>query len=285
MDSKKWQPSGFIKASALAHAGAFAALAVPEAMAWGVGTLIVNHAALTAAGLWPRSSLLGPNILRLDSGRPEIVLTIDDGPDPEVTPYVLDILAEYDTRATFFCIADKAKAYPALVRKIIDAGHHVENHSMSHRHYFSLLGIKGLTKELSLAQETIHSLTGRLPQFFRAPAGLRNPFLDPVLHHLNLRLASWTRRGFDTRTSDPDTVLKRLLSNLSAGDILLLHDGNSARGLSGKPVILHVLPRLIEAVRQSGLECVRLEDGLETPSRSTGCSQTGPHSFLKQLTD
>jgi chitin deacetylase len=263
MPTQKWQPSGFIKASAVAHAGALAALAVPGAAPWSLAMLIANHAALTAAGLWPRSSLLGPNILRLDSGRPEIAITIDDGPNPEITPAVLKILAEHHAKATFFCIADKARAHPELVRQIIDAGHDIENHSMFHRHNFSVMGMGGLKKELMQAQQTLHALTGRMPQFFRAPAGLRNPFLDPILHGLNLRLASWTRRGFDTRTADPDLVLRRLVRDLDAGDILLLHDGNAARGGNGKPVILEVLPRLIETIRSSNFQCVTLRQGLE----------------------
>jgi chitin deacetylase len=263
MPTQKWQPTGFIKASAVAHAGALAALAVPGAAPWSLALLVANHAALTAAGLWPRSSLLGPNVLRLDSGRPEIAITIDDGPNPEITPAVLKILAEHHAKATFFCIADRARAHPELVRQIIDAGHDIENHSMFHRHNFSVMGMGGLKKELMQAQQTLHALTGRMPQFFRAPAGLRNPFLDPILHGLNLRLASWTRRGFDTRTADPDLVLRRLVRDLDAGDILLLHDGNAARGANGKPVILEVLPRLIETIRSSNFQCVTLRQGLE----------------------
>lgn len=273
MQTQKWQPSGFIKASAVAHAGALASLAIPGGAPWSLAVLLANHAALTAAGLLPRSSLLGPNVLRLDSGRPEVAITIDDGPDPEVTPAVLKILAEQNAKATFFCIADKARAHPDLTRQIVDAGHDIENHSMFHRHTFSLSGMGGLKKELTQAQQTLHSLTGRMPQFFRAPAGLRNPFLDPVLHQLNLRLASWTRRGFDTRTEDANLVLQRLLRNLAAGDILLLHDGNSARGVSGAPVILDALPRLIESIRSAGLRCVSLRDGMSTDVQAIHASR------------
>jgi peptidoglycan-N-acetylglucosamine deacetylase len=275
MQTRKWQPSGFIKASAVAHAGALAALAVPGAAPWSLALLIANHAALTAAGLWPRSSLLGPNILRLDSGRSEVAITIDDGPDPAVTPAALKILAEQDAKATFFCIADKAKAHPELMRQIIDAGHDIENHSMFHRHNFSMKGMGSLKKELVQAQQTLHELTGRMPQYFRAPAGLRNPFLDPVLHQLGLQLASWTRRGFDTRTADADLVLQRLLRDFAAGDILLLHDGNAAQGLDKTPVILNVLPRLIDAIHSKGMRCVTLRQGMQATD-SQGASFSPP---------
>ena len=79
---------------------------------------------------------------------------------------------------------------------------------------------------------------------------------------LGLALVSWTRRGFDTRQGRPDRVLERLTRDLSAGDILLLHDGNAARTAAGEPVILQVLPDLIERCHAAGLRPVRLSDAL-----------------------
>jgi chitin deacetylase len=259
----KWQASAFLKASAALHAGAVAsALVWPSTIAFGIASLIANHAVLAAAGLWPRSSLLGPNVLRLSGERAEVALTIDDGPDPQVTPYVLDILAEKNIKATFFCIAAKVKMHPELVQRMIADGHHIENHSMQHRHYFSVMGMGGMKKEIMRAQQAIEEVTGRKPQFFRAPAGLRNPFLDPVLHKLDLKLVSWTRRGFDTRVHDAKKITKRLLANAKAGDILLLHDGNSSRRANGQAVILEVLPQLIDKLKQQNLHFVRIADGM-----------------------
>jgi peptidoglycan/xylan/chitin deacetylase (PgdA/CDA1 family) len=100
------------------------------------------------------------------------------------------------------------------------------------------------------------------PAFFRAPAGLRNPFLDAVLNSLQLRLASWTRRGFDTVNRNSDAVFHRLAAPLRSGDILLLHDGNAARGARGTPVILDVLPRLLDALRSRQLTPVTLRAAL-----------------------
>jgi peptidoglycan/xylan/chitin deacetylase (PgdA/CDA1 family) len=91
---------------------------------------------------------------------------------------------------------------------------------------------------------------------------LRNPLLDPVLQRLGLQLASWTRRGFDTVERDGSVVLARLMSKLRAGDILLLHDGHAARTSSGTPVVLEVLPSLLEAIEQRGLRTVTLREAL-----------------------
>jgi peptidoglycan/xylan/chitin deacetylase (PgdA/CDA1 family) len=98
--------------------------------------------------------------------------------------------------------------------------------------------------------------------FFRAPAGLRNPFLDPVLARLGLRLASWSARGFDTRIGDVERVKNRLLRGLRAGAILLLHDGNAARTPGGTPVILEVLPTVLAAARAANLRFVTLRHAL-----------------------
>jgi peptidoglycan/xylan/chitin deacetylase (PgdA/CDA1 family) len=152
--------------------------------------------------------------------------------------------------------------YPDLAQEIVRRGHVIENHSQRHRHNFSLLGPAGMNAEISRAQESILRVTGSSPLFFRAPAGLRNPFLDPVLARLKLRLASWTRRGFDTVSTDADAVFHRLAGPLQAGDILLLHDGHAARGRGGQPVILEVLPRLLEALRRRGLRSVTLRSVL-----------------------
>ena len=262
MRSASWQPTLLIRATIVLHVLALVAvIAEPEQWRWALGTLLANHILLTLIGLWPRSNWLGPNWTRLPAAataRNEIALTIDDGPDPIVTPQVLDMLDRYGAQATFFCIGEKAALHPDLCREIVRRGHAVENHSQHHRHHFSLMGRTGITRELQTAQDTLTTITGQRPLFFRAPAGLRNPFLDPVLAQLGLQLASWSARGFDTRVGDGERVKKKLLHDLRAGAILLLHDGNAARTPDGIPVILEVLPAVLAYAAAANLRFVTL---------------------------
>jgi peptidoglycan/xylan/chitin deacetylase (PgdA/CDA1 family) len=255
-----------LSVSAAIHAGAAAAwLLQPRSWPWVLGAVVANHAVLTGAGLWPRSRLLGPNWVRLPAAsgaRGEVAITIDDGPDPRVTPRVLEQLAAHGAVATFFCVGERVERHGALAREILRLGHCIENHSQRHRHNFSLLGPRGMHAEIARAQDGIAQVTGSVPRFFRAPAGLRNPFLDPVLHSLQLRLASWTRRGFDTVNGNGQTVYRRLAHSLRGGDILLLHDGNAAQGAAGQPVILEVLPRLLGTLRTQRLTPVTLRAAL-----------------------
>lgn len=264
MKKSAWRPSPFIVLSALVHLGAIAGwLAWPDAWPWALGILLASHAGVVIAGLLPRCRLLGPNLTRLPAEavtRREVALTIDDGPDPEVTPRVLAILASQQACATFFCIGERAASHPALIQAIVAGGHRIENHGQQHRKHASLYGPRGWAREVGDAQDTLAALSGRRPQYFRALAGLRNPFLDPALQRLGLSLASWTRRGYDTRTGDADAVLARLTHELAAGDILLLHDGHAARTPAGEPVILAVLPRLLAALAERQLVPAFLPD-------------------------
>lgn len=262
--ARPWRPSAAIRASFALHAAAGAALAIaPSLWPQALAAVVANHGLLTAAGLWPRSRLLGPNVTRLSdaaAARGAIALTLDDGPDPEVTPRVLDCLDEAGAKATFFCIGERVAQQPALVREMIARGHAVENHSQRHLKRFAALGPQGMATEVAAAQESIAAVTGRVPRFFRPTAGFRNPFLDPILARLDLQLVTWTRRPFDTRCGDPGRVVERLTRGLAAGDILLLHDGHSARTPGGGPVILQALPPLLAAVRAAALHPVVLSD-------------------------
>jgi peptidoglycan/xylan/chitin deacetylase (PgdA/CDA1 family) len=266
MFKSHWQPSLLLRASLVLHGTALLALmTVPLYWRWVLAALIANHVVLALTGLWPRSHWLGPNWTHLPvaaTARSEIALTIDDGPDPLVTPQVLDVLEQYDVQATFFCIGESAQRYPDLCRDIVRRGHVIENHSQHHRYDFSLLGMAGLAREIQAAQVALTGITGQCPQFFRAPAGLRNPFLDPVLTQLELKLASWSVRAFDTREGDPEKVRRKLIKGLHAGAIVLLHDAHAARTPAGNPVILEVLPALLDAAAAAHLRWVTLRQAL-----------------------
>jgi peptidoglycan/xylan/chitin deacetylase (PgdA/CDA1 family) len=262
---RPWQPTALIRGSAALHLGAAGlALARPALWPWAVSAVVADHLLLTAAGLWPRSRLLGPNWTRLPAqpGSAAVAITIDDGPDPQVTARVLEVLAAHEARATFFCVGERVAQQAPLARAIVAAGHDIGNHTYRHLDRFALLGPRAIGAEIARAQEAIVAATGVVARFFRAPAGLRNPFLEPALARANLQLVSWTRRGFDTVSPSAERVLGRLTRNLRAGDILLLHDGHAARTATGAPVILEVLPRLLAALAAAHLTPVTLGSAL-----------------------
>jgi len=267
-----WKPAPAIRMSMLLHAAAAASLiVVPGSWPWAVGAVLANHLLLTLAVFWPRGRILGANLTRLPAAavaRREICLTFDDGPDPVVTPQVLDLLDRHQAKATFFCVGEKVAAHPGIVRDIERRGHGIENHSARHSAAFALYGPLRLKRELEAAQGTIARIAGRAPRYFRAPMGLRSPLLDPVLARCGLRYVSWTRRGFDMLHRDPESVLRRLSRSLAAGDILLMHDSARAPARDGTPVALAVLPELLNRMNAQGLKSVTLSSALEDGSRT-----------------
>ncbi|WP_424813353.1 polysaccharide deacetylase family protein [Roseococcus sp. YIM B11640] len=203
--------------------------------------------------------MLGPNLKRLPTGPDaSLVLTFDDGPDPEVTPRVMDMLDAFGAKASFFVVGRRAEQHPRLLRELVRRGHGVENHTYSHPYGFACMGPVAQWREIRRAQDVIADACGQAPRYFRAPMGLRNPLLGPGLAAEGLALVSWTRRGYDTRRKDPARVLARLTKGLAAGDILLMHDGSSARGEDGRPVVLEVLPQLLRRMGGLGLTSAAL---------------------------
>jgi len=267
-----WRPTPIVWFSMLLHAAALAAVAAQPALwPWALGAVAANHLLLSAAMLWPRGQLLGVNLVRLPvaaAARKEVSLTFDDGPDPAVTPRVLDLLDRYQAKASFFCVGERLAAHPDIASDIVRRGHSIENHSLRHSYAFAFYGIYRLRRELEAAQAIVGRITRRVPAFFRAPMGLRSPLLDPVLARCGLRYVSWTRQGLDAVDRDPERVLQRLAGALAAGDILMLHDGGSFRTSDGEPVVLAVLPRLLQRIEARGLKSVTLPVALGDGSAS-----------------
>ncbi len=263
-EPRPWRPAPLVAGSAALHLAGAAALALaPQAWPAILGCLFADHVLLAANGLWPQSPFLGPTLCRLPEDavrRGEVALTFDDGPDPAVTPRVLDRLDEAGARASFFCIGRRVAAHPEIAREIARRGHRVENHTWSHPHLFICYPPAEQRREIETTQEIIEDAAGRRPAYFRSPAGFRNPFLDRELWGAGLSLAAWSRRGYDTLERDPAKVASRLLRDLRPGDVLLLHDGSTLSG-GGNRVALEALPRVLDGLSRRGQRSVPLGGG------------------------
>ena len=262
-----WSPPPVLKASLVVHGLVAATVAArPEHWTTAARWIAANHLVVGLCGMMPRASWLGRTVTHIPilpgTLRPEVGLTFDDGPDPEVTPRVLDLLDRHGAKATFFCIGRRVEQHPRLAREVVDRGHLIENQTYHHSHTFAFRLYRGLEKEIQRGQSAIEDAVGRRPTYVRAPAGMRNFFLDPVLHHLGLTLVAWTRRGFDAVNGEPDRILPRLVRGLRGGDILLLHDGNSARDANGRPAVLESLARLLAHFDRRGFAAVPLPPNL-----------------------
>lgn len=187
---------------------------------------LLAAAAFLGPTLWPNCRWSGPVWQRLPTAEREVWITIDDGPDPHDTPEILDVLARHEACATFFAIGRKVWRYPEAARAIVAAGHDLQNHTWSHpacSFWAATPSCAG--HEIRAANEAIAMVSPRKPRFFRAPAGLANPFVHAVAARSGLSLTGWSARGYDGVRHDPDTVLARIARHLRPGAIILLHEG------------------------------------------------------------
>jgi peptidoglycan/xylan/chitin deacetylase (PgdA/CDA1 family) len=217
-----------------------------------VAVLALSHALLLYPTFRPNVQWLGPVVTRFTASQPEVWLTIDDGPT-EDTPEVLDLFERHRVRATFFVKGVLAAERPELIREMIRRGHSVANHSYTHpagSFWISLPGRVGM--EVDRCNRAVADAAGEAPRWFRAPVGIKNPAVHPVLQRRGMRLIGWSARGFDTFSSDADQILARLLPDLAPGAILMLHQGRAHS--------LRVLERVIVAVKERGYTFVIPDD-------------------------
>jgi len=194
----------------------------------------------------------GPVAKRFQTGKREVWLTIDDGPDPEQTPRMLDLLAASGARASFFGVGEKVDRHRALARRITAEGHTLENHTYSHPSaLFWTLPCCAIREEISRCNHAIRVATGRTPAWFRSPVGMTNPCVHPAAAGAWLRLAGWSADGLDGLPGrDPHATATRIMKMVFPGAIILLHEGGRGRRC---PEALAVLLGLLAA---EGYRCV-----------------------------
>ncbi len=181
----------------------------------------------------------------------QIAITFDDGPNPEFTPKVLELLKAYNAKATFFCIGKHIAEHSELFKRILEEGHTVGNHTFSHRSSFGFLPTSKVVSELTQTNAVAKKNSGLRLNLYRPAFGVTNPNIAKALKILELQSVGWNKRSLDTTSLSETEVLKRITSNLKKGDIILLHD------TSEKSV--RVLEQLLLFLRQKNLESVTVD--------------------------
>ncbi|MCC7548945.1 MAG: polysaccharide deacetylase family protein [Burkholderiales bacterium] len=180
---------------------------------------------------------------------PDVHLTFDDGPDPLWTPAVLDALAQCGVRATFFAVGRAARAHPGLVRRIVEAGHALGNHTWSHRHPWLLRRHEAVAEVLDGAH-AIADVTGTPVRLFRPPHGRMRACMAEAAAAAGQRTLLWTRSAVDWGALATPAGIARRLARVRDGDIVLMHD--AARGSNRPQSLLHVLPGFLWRLQQEG---------------------------------
>lgn len=187
----------------------------------------------------------------------KIAISFDDGPHP-MTEKVLDLLGQYDAKATFFCIGNQIEKHPDIFKRILDEGHTVGNHSYSHSNGFGFFPTQKVVEELTQTNEIIKRISGKKSLYFRPPFGVTNPNIARAVAKTNHYVIGWNNRSLDTAIEDEAKILKRIKNRMKPGGIILLHD------TSLKTV--HVLEQLLLFLQSKKYECVTIDALLNIPA-------------------
>ncbi len=194
------------------------------------------------------------------SGRGDIpravALTFDDGPNRDYTPKILAILRRFNVSATFFVVGYEAEKFPNLIQQEVALGHTVGNHSWSHplSPGFAALDDKALLNQFNHTNEALAKIGAPEPVVFRPPGGSFDAKVVEAARRMGMRTVIWTLDTFDYAPgTTPDELVRRVLSQVRAGDIILMHDGGGDRSATVK-----ALPDIIRGIRSRGYDFVAL---------------------------
>lgn len=167
---------------------------------------------------------------RKRTARAIVALSFDDGPHPQYTPKILDILKRYNVKAAFFVVGKNGEQYPEIVKRMVDEGHIVGNHTYSHSSRFPLMMMSKMVEELQQCDSVLEDITGLRPMLFRPPYGVTNPMVAKAVLRRGYKVVGWDVRSLDTMENWSRTkVFERVRRRLRKGSVVLLHD-NRAEG-------------------------------------------------------
>ncbi|TKB10805.1 polysaccharide deacetylase family protein [Desulforhopalus sp. IMCC35007] len=248
------------KVGAVALLLAFLLFFVSPALA--ILPLVVFLILCLGAPFFPGLSFFLPVISRGKNESRKVAVTFDDGPSPESTPVLLDLLERHNLQATFFVVGEKAVQYPDLIQSILDKGHTLGNHSRNHDSFLMLRSHKRLCYDIYSTQEILKNF-GVKPLVFRPPVGITGSRLKKVLAEIGLVTVNFSCRAYDRGNRNINNLAGKILSNLHPGDVIMLHDLPPSR----KDMMAYwqeELDILFEAL-QTGYTVVPLEQLIERP--------------------
>jgi len=245
---------------AAAIAGGFAAFGTPL----GAALPAAGFAAVMLDGIFrPSSATFYPTISHGPRNRPNVALTFDDGPDPEVTPAVLDVLGKAGAHGTFFTIGRNLEHNLPLGRRIVNEQHELANHSWRHAYWQNFYTKRAHAADLARNTAIIQELTGSPAEpWYRPPVGLKSPALARAALARQLNIVAWSVHSRDTVIRNPERIAAHVLHRVRPGDIVLMHDGHDLPGRH-RPGIVAALPLILAGLAERGLTPVTVSQLLQ----------------------
>lgn len=218
-------------------------------LAWGIASI--------------KSQFFGKVLIKRENESDRIALSFDDGPDPGLTPAILDLLGEFGYGATFFCIGTRAAQYPDIVERIYRQGHIVGCHDWDHALTSNFRRTQRMVKDIGRARNTICNTIGKVPLLYRPPVGLTNPHTFRALRMLGMHCIGWSSSAKDAGNRRVRAIEKIQYLG-SPGDVILLHD--CLPNAQARAVVLRSLRALFQKLRDQHLTPVGIDELFGVPA-------------------
>ncbi|MBP6312969.1 MAG: polysaccharide deacetylase family protein [Flavobacteriales bacterium] len=215
---------------------------------WFIGVIALHLALLAFGSAAPGAGFFIP--MQTDGAPGTLALTFDDGPVPQRTTAILDLLKSENVKATFFCIGKRVTASPEIAKRIVTEGHTIGVHTQNHHWSWGFMSKKKASKEIQDCIDSIINATGVTPKLFRPPFGVTSPNTAYAINKSGLRPVAWDLRTFDTSANDENALIEKTVRKIKRATIILMHDP--------EPVALALTKALINRAKESGTQLVSL---------------------------
>lgn len=208
-----------------------------------------------------QSAVKNPDILYINGkgAKPQVALTFDDGPDDEITPAVLDILKQYQVRATFFFTANRLDFYEDIAERAYTEGNQIASHAYSHQE-LNKMNTEDIDKEITASDEAFERILGVKPAMIRPPFGAINQDVLDVCTKEQENVILWSIDTLDWSQPEPEQIARNVLDNVRPGEIILMHS------CKYREATVQALPLIIEGLQEKGYQMVDLSELLQKPA-------------------
>ncbi len=186
-------------------------------------TTILLFLCVTMMSITVYAKIYSDVVYKKENNKMKIALTFDDGPHPIYTEQILDILDKYNVKATFFLLGQNAKSYPWLVEREIKSGHEIGNHTFTHGH-LSEMSSEEIITEINKCEELIYEICEYHTKLFRPPEGVLPIAIRRYAREDDYTVVLWSIDTYDWARENVDAIKNNILSNITPGDIILMHD-------------------------------------------------------------
>jgi polysaccharide deacetylase family sporulation protein PdaB len=236
----------------------------PVRISMGIAILAIGAGAvLTLSAVLPNNHFYGPVFAEVQTKQKIVALTFDDGPYSPYTEQILDVLRDRDVQATFFLVGANAAKNPQLVKRIVEEGHQIGNHTYTHVDLLKMDRSEAIA-EIDKTNAVLQAETGVMPHLVRPPHGFRDPSIMDVMASRGLNVVEWSVMSKDWTNPGVEKIVERTVDKVQNGSVILLHDGDGIACKADRSQTVAATRKIIDKLQARGYRFVTVDEILQS---------------------